>query len=255
MKSIYIKTLLAILIVATGCSVELTKTPDQLNSARTMTYRSEVLDIDSFFLVMMPADVKEPLPVLYILQGAGADPWGWMQGTELQEACDDYEMMIVSIGAGGEEPWDTPYRGKYIDYVVEITEIVDQTFNTIPDNKHRAIAGISLGGFGALEIASNRKDIFISASSMSGGFYVNEDSSNYVNLDGLHLFFDCGQVDSLLYDNYILHTKLDDQKIPHLFMAPSSGDHNWDYWSSQALEHFYFHSQFFKGEKIVDYNQ
>jgi S-formylglutathione hydrolase FrmB len=51
----------------------------------------------------------------------------------------------------------------------ELVASIDKNYNTIPDKKHRAITGYSMGGHGALYLAFKHNDIWGVAASMSGG--------------------------------------------------------------------------------------
>ncbi len=178
-----------------------------------------------------------------ILSVRKEEPWNWADYVDLQMMADDFKMIIISLGSGS-DPWENPYKGKYIDYVLEIVNIVDQSFNTITDKEHRAICGRSMGGDGALKIASEHKNVFGSVSSMSGRYVVQSDA-DYERLRGLSIFFDCGLGDPVIAHNNELHEKLSASEIGHLYFT-FAGEHNWEYWDAHNLNHFIFHSDYFK---------
>lgn len=64
-------------------------------------------------------------------------------------------------GSGGPPMYET----FVIDQVIPL---VDANFRTLPERKYRAIYGESMGGYGALSLASRHPDVFGSASSLSG---------------------------------------------------------------------------------------
>ncbi len=229
-------------VCITSCSFDLTKTPEQVDSAIVIAFDSDVLEIDSFFLAFVPTDIEGLLPVLYILQGSGADPWGWAQGVDLQEAADEFNIIIISVGTGG-PPWNQGYAGPYVDYVLEIVEIVDQNLNTLKSRHSRAICGISMGGMGALHIAAKHTEIFASASSMSGGF-TQGDGVVLSDLRGLNLLIDCGFDDAGYPAHESLHESLEAAEIPHTFTG-YAGDHTWSYWGTYYYNHFGFHTNYF----------
>ena len=57
----------------------------------------------------------------------------------------------------------------YETYVIEqLIPLIDEYFRTEADRAHRAIAGVSMGGYGALMLAARHPDLFGSAASLSG---------------------------------------------------------------------------------------
>ncbi len=242
MKVLYIKLFCALLMLAFfGCSIP--NFAGSADSARVVAFRSEELGFDSYFLVVVPNKDKEAYPVLYLLQGSGSDPYGWTYYNTMQDIANEHEMIIVSAAAG-HAPWTTPYTGKMIDYVLEIVDLVDQTYNTIPDKKHRAVGGLSLGGFGALRIIAAHPEVFGSGSSMSGGFDAASNAA-YQLFMGSNIMFDCGTGDSLFPGNRALHDKLTELNVPHTFNTYTGG-HNTYYFEEHAESHYKFHSEFFK---------
>ncbi len=66
-----------------------------------------------------------------------------------------------NAGSGGPPQWET-------FHVDQLVPWVDHTFRTIRDRSQRAIAGLSMGGFGSLSYASRHPDLFGAAASFSG---------------------------------------------------------------------------------------
>jgi len=70
---------------------------------------------------------------------------------------------------GGSQYVDSAGTGNYESYITEeIVPCVDAALCTLPERPHRAIAGKSSGGFGALRLAMLRPDLFGAAASHSG---------------------------------------------------------------------------------------
>jgi enterochelin esterase-like enzyme len=61
-------------------------------------------------------------------------------------------------------------RDRIEDALLELTEVVDLDYRTIPDRTHRLIGGLSSGAFGAANIAARHPDLFGTAMSFSGYF-------------------------------------------------------------------------------------
>jgi pimeloyl-ACP methyl ester carboxylesterase len=58
--------------------------------------------------------------------------------------------------------------GRYEDYIVnDVVAYIDASYQTVPRAKHRALAGASMGGYGALSISLNRPGIFAAVAALS----------------------------------------------------------------------------------------
>ena len=51
---------------------------------------------------------------------------------------------------------------------MDLVRHVDSTYRTLADRRHRGIAGLSMGGYGAVMVALNHPDLFAAAASHSG---------------------------------------------------------------------------------------
>ncbi len=73
---------------------------------------------------------------------------------------------------GGSQFVDSPGTGKYHSYLCdEVVPWVDARYRTIPDAAHRAIAGKSSGGFGAMITPMLRPDLFGALATHAGDAY------------------------------------------------------------------------------------
>ena len=131
------------------------------------------------------SDTTTRYPVLYLLHGYGGTDTYFRGLFGLKESMDDMinsgkikPMLVVTPDAsnqlGGGFYTNSPdingtsYAGRMQDFITnEVVAKIDSTFNTIPDRAHRAIAGHSMGGYGAIKIAMLRPDLFCATASMS----------------------------------------------------------------------------------------
>jgi len=208
-------------------------------------FNSESISKESYFVVFTPRGEDKPAPVLYLLTGGGGNPYSWTLVADLSWAAVEYNMYIISVASESNpyvnDPIDPTKR--YEDYILEIIDIVDTNFNTLADKQNRAIAGISLGGGGALYLAGKHNDMFNSVSALSAGAM----NPVYIVTEGLkdvRIMFDCGQQDALIDDNRALHTFLENEGISHLFYE-YQGEHTDVYWATRAGGHFNFHATYF----------
>jgi hypothetical protein len=70
---------------------------------------------------------------------------------------------------GGSQFLNSPGTGRYLDYLCdEVVAFVDDRYPTLPDRRHRGIAGKSSGGYGAMVAPMLRPDTFGALASHAG---------------------------------------------------------------------------------------
>jgi putative tributyrin esterase len=80
-----------------------------------------------------------------------------------------YEACAADAGAGKAAPTYCVRTPRYADYIaVDLVRHIDSTYRTLADRRHRGIAGLSMGGYGAITIALAHPDVFAAAASHSG---------------------------------------------------------------------------------------
>src|SRR3954464_33416 len=129
--------------------------------------------------VLLPAgyaaDAGRRYPVLYLLHGADSDYQSWTRYGDAQ-AITAHAAMIVVMPDGGSDGWytdwyegDRPVQPRWETYHVgELVPWIDATYRTIAARRGRAIAGLSMGGYGALSYAARHPGTFAAAASFSG---------------------------------------------------------------------------------------
>ena len=117
-------------------------------------------------------------PVLYLLHGMPGSPSEYLDGTQLAERADQEiaahrirPFIAVMPAAGPKRGYNGEWAGPWEDALVERTiPWVDANLPTIPTTRGRVIAGLSAGGFGAIDIALRHPELFGAAESWSGYF-------------------------------------------------------------------------------------
>ena len=115
-------------------------------------------------------------PVIYLLHGgAGGNSAQWTTGGGAVEHITAGKPVIVVMADGGKVGWFTNWvdqsRGaqQWADfYLTQLIPWVDVNFATVAARNGRAIAGLSMGGYGAVRLAQDRPDLFASVASFSG---------------------------------------------------------------------------------------
>ncbi len=217
-------------------------------------------------------------PVLYLLHGWSGHFASWLtDAPQLRQLADTYQMLIVCPD-GGYDSWylDSPEDStvRYDrHFAFEVVPFIDHYYHTRRERQGRAIAGLSMGGHGALSLAIRHPDLFGAAGSMAGGLdlrpfrkndwdlksvlgnprrhWKNWEENSVVNLVprlkglDLPLIIDCGEDDFFVETNRRMHRRLLKADIPHEY-TERPGEHNADYWSNAVDYQVLFFHKFFE---------
>ncbi|UQW99458.1 alpha/beta hydrolase-fold protein [Streptomyces sp. RerS4] len=111
-------------------------------------------------------------PVMYFLHGSPDDPI-----QQNYPALSMSDRMITVIPDGGARGWYANWLDQKTKagaqnwenfHLRQVIPFIDANLRTIATKKARAVAGISMGGFGALHYAQARPDLFSQTASLSG---------------------------------------------------------------------------------------
>lgn len=241
------------------------------SKSMSKTIKNVVITPDSY------KTTNQRYSVVYLLHGAGGDHTAWLgKAPDIKKYADLYNVIIVCPD-GHKTSWyfDSPIDAtmRYETYISkELVSEIDKSYNTLANNKHRAITGYSMGGHGALYLAFKHTDVWGVAASMSGGVDIrpfplqweiaerlgvyaekphNWEENTVINLvhllDGkkLKILFDCGVKDFFYDANVRLHKKLLERNIPHDYVERPGGHTN-AYWSNSIKYQMLFFDDFFK---------
>jgi putative tributyrin esterase len=130
------------------------------------------------YRVLVPADYatsSRRYPVLYLLHGLTGNEDDWWERSRAAEYASRYRLIIVTPGVG--DSWyansATDPAARYEDAVVrDLIPHIDAEYRTEARREGRAIAGLSMGGLGAMKFALRYPEMFAFAASFSGAFGV-----------------------------------------------------------------------------------
>lgn len=231
-------------------------------------------------VVITPAGYSKnavPFPVVYLLHGANGNFSNFVTRVpDMQQLADENKVIIVCPdGSKGSWYFDSPVdlKIRYETYISkEVPEYIDAHYATIKDRQHRAIAGLSMGGHGAIFIALRHPETFAACGSMSGAFDIPLIPQSYgidkilgerpqsdsvyqqlavINLldnfpkDSLAIIIDCGAQDFISYMSKAVHDKLTKLNMPHDY-TERPGRHDWNYWGTALRYQLLFFREFFK---------
>jgi S-formylglutathione hydrolase FrmB len=231
-------------------------------------------------LVVVPHSKGAPpagWPVVYLLHGYGANPYTLLELTDLGAAADHYGIAIVCPD-GRPESWyfDSPVdsTSRVETAIIErVLPAVESRYALRRDRKGRGIAGISMGGHGALYLALRHTALFGAAASVSGVLDLTETTQpealarrvgtfeeearrwrgmsvlalvDSLLPDQMALSIDCGLQDPFIAGNRRVHDKLLLRRINHVYTERPGGHDRPTF--ARALDHqLLFLSDFFDG--------
>ena len=169
----------------------------------TEHFRSDALGVDKAVVVYLPrnydAQPSRHWPVFYYLHGLGGNETNWTKNGELDAAADQLGLEAIVVMPDGDDgfyidsafkidydqcmkdgtglfiPAQQPHdstcvrQRNYETYIAkDLVGWVDSHYRTIARREGRGIAGLSMGGFGAMELSLRHQDLFAAAASHSG---------------------------------------------------------------------------------------
>lgn len=165
---------LAFWLTATGFAVQAQTPPANV---REFKLSSKLLAREMPYKLVVPegydadANKAKRYAVVYLLHGLGGHYDNWTTKTKLAEYALKYQYIIVT--PEGNNGWYTDSASvandKYESYIVqELIPEVDAKFRTLARRENRVIAGLSMGGYGALKFGLKYPEKFVLAGSFSG---------------------------------------------------------------------------------------
>jgi S-formylglutathione hydrolase FrmB len=160
---------------------QLLESEDLSPRLQELTFKTSALAEPTKVRILLPAKYatqrEHHYPVLYLLHGASGDQTSWTdpgQG-EAEQLTAGLPLIVVmpaggrggfytnwfNNGAGGQPRWEGWHIKRLIPYI-------DSHYRTLAVRRERAIAGLSMGGFGTFSYASRHPDLFTAALSLSG---------------------------------------------------------------------------------------
>ncbi|MBI2263658.1 MAG: hypothetical protein HYU64_00570 [Armatimonadetes bacterium] len=243
---------------------------------RTESFHSRALGGHPKFRLYLPKGYSRnrSWPVIYLLHGYGGSHHAdWTQADTFKTLADRYGVILVWPN-GNVWVYGEPVPSWYInspavptaqmeDYITrELVPYMEKNYGAGKDRTHRAAAGISMGGFGAMYLATKYHDVFCAGGSMSAIYNL----SKYKKLDALRklvgegnwrgknfnsiklcrqakrsaFYFIFGDEErGALKDNFSLKLKMVEENIPHEFHI-YPGNHTNNFWRMHLQEMMQF---------------
>ena len=150
---------------------------------QTLTFQSDSLGQERKFNLLLPTDYdtsSSRYPVLYLLHGLGDDHMAWALMTNLSAYAAKHRVIVVMPDVG--RSWyvnnSSDAKAKYEDSIVkDLIPYIDSHYRTVPLRRARAVAGLSMGGYGASLIGLKHYQKFTALGSFSGAIGFARDRS------------------------------------------------------------------------------
>jgi len=142
---------------------------------RVQTFSSKLMKREMHYRVILPAEYSKNkdarYPVVYFLHGAGGKYKSSFSSPKILEYFRQHNFIyVVPEGNLGfySDSVSAP-NDKYESYFVkEVIAEVDKNFRTIADRSSRIVAGISMGGYGAIKFGVKYPEMFSLVGSFAG---------------------------------------------------------------------------------------
>jgi len=278
-KRFYLVTCLLLLLASQIVAQSASQTATVPPAARheTLKLDSKLMAREMPYRIILPQSYRvstSRYPVIYLLHGLTGHYDNWIDRTKLTDYTLPLNVIIVT--PEGDNGWYTDSvakpNDKYESYIIkELIPEIDKKFRTVSTRDGRAIAGLSMGGFGALKFGLKYPEMFYLAGSFSGALgatsFTEKSAGNLIgkSIDGIfgpdtsesrkandlfamvkgatpekiktwpYLYVDCGTEDFLFQNNREFAALLADKRVPHEFRQ-LPGAHNWRFWEAQVQE-------------------
>ena len=226
------------------------------------------------YRVLMPAAIPAgtKLPVVYLLHGGGGNFRDWSNYSDVARFA---EPDLILVMPDGDESYYTNSRehpqDRYEDYIVaDLIADVESRLPAASGRAHRAIAGLSMGGFGAVKLALKHPELYAFAGGLSSaldvpsrpfalhrirqwrqhasifggrGSATRHDNDPFVLARSAdpattpYLFLTCGDKEGLLVTNQSFAKILEQRKFRYEFHVVPGG-HNWGQWNARLDDLF-----------------
>ena len=238
-----------------------------------MNFHSHALGMACSCDILLPDTVQYPnaqerknYPVLYLLHGLSDDHTIWQRRTRIESYVTGKDLIVVMPNVHRSFYTNTVSGHKYFDFVAEELPAICKAYFPVSDKREDTfVAGLSMGGYGALKLALTYPDRYAAVASLSGVTLITDRlirevtparSNEFLHVFGPveevagsgndltaladriiaekirkpAVFMACGESDFLLQDNRIFRERYGEAFNINYMEAP--GNHNWDFWDT-----------------------
>jgi enterochelin esterase-like enzyme len=209
-------------------------------------------------------NLKERYPVLYLQHGGGEDETGWPNQGRMDWIMDNLiaageaKPMLVVMDRGYAVDPNAPTNDNlsFIErlrlgnktltdvFIKEIIPMIDKKFRTLTDREHRAMAGLSMGGFQTFQITLTNLDKFAYIGGFSGAGFLMPDTDITTMYDGawkdvdafnkkvkvVYMSIGTDEPERMYQSVNNFHKELEKIGVEHIYYESPSTSHEWLTW-------------------------
>ncbi len=237
---------------------------------------SDVLELSTSMTVILPQATSAQIgmtgvvgtsrrhPTLYLLHGLSDDDTIWLRRTSIERYVAPLGLAVVMPQVHRSFYSDESHGGRYWTYLSQELPKIAQSFFPVADTRADTfVAGLSMGGYGALKWALRHPERFAAAASLSGAldvgsgfleadlqdrifagrpvagtpddlFWLLEESAR-ARTDLPALYVACGTEDELVGQSRRFAAAAQASGVP-VTVSLGPGEHEWDYWDARIQD-------------------
>jgi putative tributyrin esterase len=241
---------------------------------------SEVLRLSTSMTVVLPQETSAQIgmrgaarggapPTLYLLHGLSDDDTIWLRRTSIERYVAPLGLAVVMPQVNRSFYADEVHGNRYWTFLTEeIPALVGSFFRLSDRREDTFVAGLSMGGYGALKWALRQPGRFAAAASLSGAVDVARrqqtgtpedpqffdrifgdravagtdddllwllDQADPSTVASPRLYLSCGTDDVLYEENVAFRDACDAKGVP-LTVDFGPGEHEWGYWDARIQD-------------------
>ena len=204
----------------------------------TCDFFSDVLEVGCSMTVVLPQPTEAQIgvegegvprtdfPVLYLLHGLSDDHTAWLRYTSVERYAAAAGLAVVMPAVNRSFYANERSGARYWDFISEeLPTTVGRFFRVSQDPAQTYVAGLSMGGYGAMKLALTHPERFAAAASMSGALDLVELVSQEQRPERLELFERIfGTKIPPAADLLALLAKADPSTLPRLHVSTGTED-------------------------------
>lgn len=195
--------------------------------------------------------IKEKYPVLYLLHGLGNNHLNWCGYSNIELYAEERNIAVVMISGENKFYRTVPGGDDYYRFIEEeLPEFITNLFPVCREAEHTYIAGLSMGGAGALLHGLGNPEKFGAVGAFSPAIVMKEQEEGNVfgmpDLRGIvqqkkaekkhfpKVYLSCGKEDSLHGDDEAFYQFLIENEIEAVWDSVAGYGHEWRFWDKQV---------------------
>ncbi|MEL4320534.1 alpha/beta hydrolase family protein [Leifsonia sp. YIM 134122] len=190
------------------------------------SFFSDALGVTTHANVILPQEstlAGGRMPVLYLLHGRSDDETAWLRWSAIERHATEHGIAVVMPNAGRSFYTDQVVGHDYFTFISdELPRVMQRFFPLSGEPEDTFVAGLSMGGYGALKWALNKPHSIAAAASLSGALDIairEQDAEWLANHGSL------AEAQAKGDDLFALAASLDAASVPSLFVWCGTEDH------------------------------